>query len=447
MLRPFVAGLRSWPLRLSALSITLLGCFLAYWFLVGHSPSGRSVIEQPVVASVLPAQDIAVSKPGQLDWTFVVGQQSVEISDNDQATSPTKYLLILPEGYDPGPAAPPRAVVLFVSAIDEPVAVAQWEPLCRKRGIIFATPYGAGNEHPPHERARVVLDVLADLRRNHRIEADRTYIGGTSGGARLAALVAFALPEYFGGVIASCAGVQPREEPWLRRRMTDLLSVAFITGEHDFNRTEVERYRAAMLADFGVRTRVWTVAGMGHDLPPSDTFDEAFSWLEADIEKRREARLPWPAMQVSSLETISREQWSQALLNEARLRLRSPDGPFSGLEQLDGIALRWPDLPAAVEAGQLLEEYDRGNGSAREEQQLVEERRFLLAEARALEAFATGPLPPVYAERRRGLTSQALGCWWKILQICRTVPDAAIATEAIERGKKLQAELTQSLGR
>jgi len=61
---------------------------------------------------------------------------------------------------------------------------------------------------PAGQRTRIVLDMLDDVRRHQRIDADQTYITGFSGGGRMACAIGFALPEYFGGVAPVC-GTNP----------------------------------------------------------------------------------------------------------------------------------------------------------------------------------------------------------------------------------------------
>ena len=62
-----------------------------------------------------------------------------------------------------------------------------------------------------------------------------------------------------------CAGGELREESWLRQRVIDRLSVALLTGEKDFNRGEVERWRATYLTEVGVRNKVWVVSDLNPD--------------------------------------------------------------------------------------------------------------------------------------------------------------------------------------
>src|SRR5262249_54773391 len=155
--------------------------------------------------------------------------------------------------------------------------------VCDAAGMLFASPHGAGNNTTGPLRTRIVLDVLDDVRKRFNVDADRTYLGGFSGGGRAACNIAFALPEYFGGVVPCCACEGLRDEPFLRHRVIDRLSVAPITGDTDFNRGELERYRGPLLTDVGVRTKVWTVPKMSHAIPQAAVLTEALKWLEEGL--------------------------------------------------------------------------------------------------------------------------------------------------------------------
>src|SRR5262245_26093216 len=212
---------------------------------------------------------VTVSGPTRLDWTFAVTNQSLAdppanlTGDGFDSTKQT-YELFVPERKD---AKKPVPAILFISAGDEPGGWKTFEKTCKDSGFVFIGVRGAGNNVPPPKRVRIVLDCFDDVRKQIPLDPDRTYISGFSGGARMACGIAFALPEYFGGMIPICAGGDLREESWLRHRLMDRMSAALITGETDFNRGEVERWKGTMWKDIGIRTRVWVQPKMGHAMP------------------------------------------------------------------------------------------------------------------------------------------------------------------------------------
>jgi pimeloyl-ACP methyl ester carboxylesterase len=374
-----------------------------------------------------------VTAPTRIDWTFAVGNQSLAKPPaawlGDYDSTKQTFELFVPPTYNSKQAAP---VVLFISPGDGPGGQKAWEPLCKKHGIIFASPHGAGNGCEPKKRIRIILDVLDELRRTYNVDPDRTYLTGHSGGGRMAGHIGFALPEYFGGVIPCCAGVELREESWLRQRAIDRLSVALLTGDSDFNRSEMERFRGPILSEVGVRAKVWVAPKTGHAVPAA-LLPEAFKWLEDGLAKRRELAKTRPA---SSMATApSREDWAKLLLKEGKERLQDKSSVYSGLMLLKGCMTRWSDLPAGAEAKKLLLEYDDRKEKPWEQDDLAEQRRFLIAEAHGLDAYASGPLPKEYAKQRPDIAKAAITRWVMILQ---DGPETKAGEEAKKRIPELK---------
>jgi hypothetical protein len=383
---------------------------------------------------------VLVSAATRLDWTFALANQSIDPPPADWLpgdfdSRKHSYELFVPPDYSPKQVYP---VFLFVSAGNDPSGWKQWEPVCKQHGVIFASPYNAGNNCPPRQRVRIVLDVLDDLRRLYRVDADRTYLSGFSGGARIACGIAFALPEYFGGLVPVCAGGNLREESWLRQRVVDRLSVALVTGETDFNRGEVERFRGPLLQEVGVRCKVWLVPKMGHAIPAGAALPEVFRWLEEALKARQDRAQRWPASRIAGDASPDRANWAGALLAEAKQRLQKKETLYSGLMQLKGCLTRWDGLAAAAEAKKILLDYDARPERPWEADDLAEQRRFLIATARSLSAYATGPLSPQYVKQREQMTRQALELWQKVLA---DDPQSATAPEARKRIAELEKNL------
>jgi len=384
---------------------------------------------------------VAVEADTRLDWTFALANQSLETPPADwlpdyQSTAQSYELFVPPNSNRRKPAP----LVLFISPGAKPAGWSQWQSVCMKSGVIFASPFAAGNDCPFRRRVRIVLDVLDDVRRRQPIDADRTYLAGFSGGARIACSLAFALPEYFGGVVAICGAEKLRDEPWLRERVVERLSVALITGEQDFNRAELERMRGPLLADVGVRAKVWTVPGLGHAIPDDRQLAAALAWLEEAAPARRRKAQQWPAMHITASAAPTRAQWADALLAEARQRLEKNTTLFSGLMQLQGLSVRWPDVPAAAVAHKLLLDYDAKTYRPWEQDDLAQQRRFLVAEARATGAYATGPLPPQYAKERPLMARAALEMWKQVLADNPDGPHSKEATQQIRELEQAAAE-------
>jgi pimeloyl-ACP methyl ester carboxylesterase len=332
--------------------------------------------------------EVRVRGATRLDWAFAVrafppAAARVSAAYDSRAQ---RYQLFVPATYKATATWP---LVVFVSPGDDPLGWRAYGKLCEDSDVLFCAAYAAGNNCPPGRRARLVLDVLDDVRRRYRIDPDRTYLVGFGGGATLACALAFALPEHFGGVVAiGGAGPMPRLAHQ-RRRVRERLSLAFVTGATDFKRRELEDYAAPLFTDLGVRTRLWVVPKLGHALPPTPTLAAAYAWLEDDLKRRSGDAAARPGLAASADELIPSRLLAARSLELAEADLRKAEHTARAVSQMEMIVARWEATEAAEKAEKKLREL-RGDARARKllrEQGGAEERRALAAQARAEERF------------------------------------------------------------
>jgi pimeloyl-ACP methyl ester carboxylesterase len=394
------------------------------------------------VAAAAPPQGytakVTVSESTRLDWTFVVTNESVadppaKFTGDGFDSAKQSYERFVPERKDPKKPVP---AILFVSAGDEPGGWKAFEKTCKDNGFAFIGVRGAGNNVPAPKRIRIVLDCFDDVRKQLPLDPDRTYIAGFSGGARMACAIACALPEYFGGMIPVCAAGELREEPWLRHRLIDRVSAALVTGDSDFNRGEVERWKGTMWKDIGLRTRVWVQPKMGHSLPPPATITEVVKWLDDDALRRASVAKKSPASRASADSAPTRAENAKALFEESKKLLADKATLHRGLMLLKGVAGRWPDLATGKEALKLLQEYDAKAARPWEEADIAEQRKQIAAEARGLSDYALNGIPAgsQYEKQKPDIAKRAGELWGVLIA---DAPDSALGKE----GKKWVASL------
>jgi len=361
-------------------------------------------------------QEVAVTAATRIDAIYPLANQSPAAAPagwlDDYDSTKQRYELFLPPRYNSRRAWP---VVVFISPGNQPSGWSSFREACTSQGVIFASPFEAGNNCPGPRRVRIVLDVLDDVRRRFNTDVDRTYVGGFSGGGRMACHIAFALPEYFGGVIPVCAAGDLRDESWLRRRCVDRLSVALVTGENDFNRGEVERFRGPMLRDVGVRARVWVEAKLGHGLPTAETAGEVLAWLNEAAAARLKLAKTTPSTRAPANEGLERAEQARQLFADAERLLGDPATIYDALMLMKGISVRWPDLPEAKRATQALLRYDAQPEGRWRDDDVAEQRRFLIARARGLDRYASGTLSKQYEPQRADMAGAAIQLWQQVI--------------------------------
>ncbi len=368
---------------------------------------------------------VQISAPTRLDWKFAAsafGAESAKVPA-DYDSRQQHYQLFVPRDYDPAKNWP---LVVFISPGDDPLGWRYYQKTCEKAAALFCAPYAAGNSCPVGQRTRLVLDMLDDVRRTYRIDPDQTYLTGLSGGGRMACTIAFALPECFGGVAPVCGtNPLPRLDA-VRHRVHDRLSVAFVTGETDFNRKENEVYVAPLFADLGIRSKLWVVPKMGHTAPPPAVLNEVYAWLAADLKHRREDAKAHPGLALSPGETPTPEKMAARQVVEAQAELKKDGHAWRGVALLRAVVERWPNTDPADKARQLLKEvvHDAAKARVIQEEGGKDERELLTAQAKALDRF--------------GDTRRALQAWQAL---ARAQPDTPEGTKAVEEAKRLREAL------
>ena len=391
------------PLFLTSLALVLLSHGLAY------SQTGIR-------------KSVSVSAPTRLDWKFAVsgfGANAAKLPGDYDSKKQT-YFLYVPKTYQPNRDWP---LIAFISPGNGPAGWNNWKSVCEKHGVLFCSPYKAGNKVAAGQRTRIVLDMLDDVRRKYRIDPDQTYLGGFSGGGRMSCTIAYSLPELFGGVVPVC-GTNPLPRlTYLKHRLQDRLSVAFVTGEKDFNRKENEKYMYPYFKELDIRTKLWVAKKVGHSIPSGMVLEEVYLWLKEDLPHRKKDRGIYPKLQVTANKTPDAEEQANLMLQTAQLELNNPMNVWRGVALAQGVMNRWPKSKSATAAKMLLQAALQDPKSIRaiEQQGGQYERRFLSAQAKALERF--------------GLLPQARQAWQILAKTHPDSPEGKLAKEAIQRLK------------
>ena len=330
-------------------------------------------------------QERRVRQGTSLDWDFAAGKGAKLPREHDSRR--VRYQLFVPESYKANRSWP---LIVFVAPGDAPLAFKYWSGPCEKSDVLFCAAHGAGGDCPEAQRFRIVCDALDDVRRDYRIDPDRTYLVGQDGGAPIAFRLAAALPETFGGVVLiNGDGPLPRLEYSLTR-MSGRLSVALIAGEKEPARARMERYFAPLLSELGIRSKLWLADVKEGEHPRAATLEAALDWLQAGVKRRVE-------------DTKENVAGPGAMLEQAR-RERLDDKTLAGAAaKLQWLSERYAGTVTARKAKELLDELNKDDETRRKlvEHQDEQRRRVLAAKARALEKLGS------LAEARKAWLSAA----------------------------------------
>ena len=376
----------------------------------------------PSIALSQDLKEIKVSTATRLDCEFAssgFGTKAGSLPKNYDSKK-QRYSLFVPKKYDAKQSWP---LVLFISASDQPAGWPGWKKACVENGVFFCSAYGAGNSTAAAARSRIVLDALDDVRRQYRIDPDQTYISGFSGGGRMACAIGFALPEWFGGVVPVC-GTNPIVGPtYLRHRIEERLSVAFVTGATDFNRKENEVYMFPWFEELKIRSKLWVAPKVAHAIPGPDVFSQVYDWLNEDLKRRQVDAKMRSSLAMTAGETPTAAEQASRYLDAALQNLQTPDRTWRGVALLQGIVARWKSTDAGKKASAGLNTIVQ-NEKLLEiigEQGAMDEIMSVSAQARALERF--------------GQVNGAIQAWEILV---KNYPDSAAGKKALDELKRLR---------
>lgn len=235
-------------------------------------------------------------------------------------------------------------LLLWVNAASDGAIPDVLWPAADELGLVIVAPKDCGNDRPVTDRYQLALDALATIPRSLRIDPDRVYVAGISGGGRVSTSLAVCFPDIFRGAVPvvglSCHALVPRgdgsawppghEKPgpamWRLARQS---RIAPLTGPPDFNYQEII-HASRILDRDGLTIRVFEHEHLAHELPSAEQFAEALAWVDEPIRHARaeasehagtlldgvlkrfaEAPAADPARRAALEDIIARAPWSE----------------------------------------------------------------------------------------------------------------------------------------
>jgi Esterase PHB depolymerase len=285
---------------------------------------------------------------------MVFDQQAIDLSKE-------RFALFVPSQ-----PPPPQgyALMVFVPPWEQATVPPDWVPVLERHGMIFVTAASSGNAADILER-RGPLALLGAYNATKRYPVDpaRSYIGGMSGGSRVALRIALSYPDLFRGVFLN-SGSDPignQEAPIpsaeLFTRFQDATRLVFFTGQTDIaNLYQDDDSRQSL--------RHWcvfdlydeTIPFAGHELASGRDFEHVVTALEKHVAPNPNALARCRKRYVMELEsglTDVQKSISRGDLRAAATLLEKIDTHFAGLAAPESIALAkqidgHPQLPLQV---------------------------------------------------------------------------------------------------
>lgn len=178
-------------------------------------------------------------------------------------------------------------LLVFVPPWPEAMLPEGWAGVLDRYGIIFVSADRSSNiERPLERRVPLALAGLENIRAAYQVDPARTFVGGFSGGSRMAMRIALAYPDEFQGVLLD-AGSDPIGEsqavlppPPLMLAFQTRTRIAFVTGAGDETALSMDSASRASMQYWCVENvSVHNEYGVGHDAARPGTFEWAIRAL------------------------------------------------------------------------------------------------------------------------------------------------------------------------
>lgn len=177
------------------------------------------------------------------------------------------------------PGTAPHGVLVFVHPGNDAEPMDGWAEVLDRRNLVYIAAEGFGNDKPGNQRALVALLALKHLSRTTPLDGGRRYVGGMSGGGKIASQVLTRFPGFFDGALC-IVGADPVPARTLRAPGMAAKRVVFMTGNRDFNHYDVNAVYASFVKAGITHSHLMDIEGFSHQYPDATQLDAALELLD-----------------------------------------------------------------------------------------------------------------------------------------------------------------------
>ena len=199
----------------------------------------------------------------------LLAQSGKRLSEQPINLSEEKFVVYVP------PEAPPRgyALLVFVSPSEDARLPQGWASVLDRYGVVFVSAARSGNDESPlGRREPLALLAVHNIEQRYAVDTERVYVGGFSGGSRVALRLALGYPDVFHGVllnagsdpIGDSATPLPPKDLFLRFQTST--RVVYITGQEDTERLAMAARSSHSMHEWCVFNVDSEIAWGGHEI-------------------------------------------------------------------------------------------------------------------------------------------------------------------------------------
>lgn len=219
---------------------------------------------------------------GRFDVTYTAAQilDKLTLDSVSEVIGPDEAItwkMYVPETYD---SDKPAGLMVYISPSPKGWMPRKWQAVIDEENLIWISANESGND--THTAKRILYAVLGPqiAEKNYRIDADRVYLSGFSGGGKVASMVSIDFANLFRGAIYICGTEHWTKHPPKFFQHVKENRYVFLSGREDFNlglTYEIyRRYQGAGLRNISLMV----IPRMRHRNPGTRDFRKAVNYLD-----------------------------------------------------------------------------------------------------------------------------------------------------------------------
>jgi predicted esterase len=178
------------------------------------------------------------------------------------------------------PAGPRSGVLVFVKPRPSGELPDGWEEPLDRANLAWISADDFGNDKLSAQRVLVALMGLKLAAQIAPLDTQRQYIGGMSGGGRIASLVMARFPRLFSGALY-VVGADFHAPDAALKSLAAARRYVFITGDRDFNRGEMKQVYDQYRSNGMTGALLMELPDFGHEYPQARQLEQALAFLDA----------------------------------------------------------------------------------------------------------------------------------------------------------------------
>jgi hypothetical protein len=314
--------------------------------------------------------------------TYNLPKDQAETHDATYDLGQEPYDVYVPKSYD---GSVPYGLIAYVNSGDGGGPPGKYAEICDRHKLIWVGGTRIGNERSTWFRIRLSIDGVHNIRARYRVDPERIYGMGQSGGGRVTSLMAVPYADVFSGGAIYLIGCNPFHLPSDKAVATRIDALAkgnrfaFVTGSEDYNKPGTIDVHAAYQSLKFPQVSYLEEPGLTHATPSEGWFEKAVVFVDApviaaattqlangkELEAKKKHREAYAAYQVATQCAIAADVAAEAAPAVVRLAQMLDVEAAAELAKLSekpqGAAVRafvqkWPpELPTMTTARTLAE--------------------------------------------------------------------------------------------